>query len=61
MKSSYVKIGDECSVGNMSVVLCATEMGQGSSTGPLSLLMKGEVVPEGGRRIGIPAGHEDGA
>lgn len=61
MKSSYVRIGDECSIGNMSVVLCDTEMGRGSSIGPLSLLMKGEAVPERGRRIGIPAGHEAGA
>jgi non-ribosomal peptide synthetase-like protein len=31
MKSSYVKIGDESSIGNMSVVLYDTEMGRASS------------------------------
>jgi non-ribosomal peptide synthetase-like protein len=56
MKSSYVKIGDECSLGNMSVILYDTEMERGSSLGPLSLLMKGATIPEGGVRTGIPAG-----
>lgn len=56
MKSSYVRIGNECSIGNMAVVLYDTEMGTGSSLGPLTLLMKGEVVPDLGRRLGIPAG-----
>jgi non-ribosomal peptide synthetase-like protein len=54
MKSSYLKIGDECSVGNMSVVLYDSEMKRGSSIGPLSLLMKGETLPENTRWLGIP-------
>jgi non-ribosomal peptide synthetase-like protein len=54
MKSSHLKIGDECSVGNMSVVLYDSEMKQGSSIGTLSLLMKGETLPEKTRWIGIP-------
>jgi non-ribosomal peptide synthetase-like protein len=57
MKSSYIRIGDECSVGNMSVVLYDTEMQQGASIGPLSLLMKGETLPPFSRWIGIPTGE----
>jgi non-ribosomal peptide synthetase-like protein len=58
MKSSYLKIGDECSVGSMSVVLYDSEMKRGSSIGPLSLLMKSEVLPENTRWIGIPTRQE---
>ena len=54
MKSSYLRIGDECSVGNMSVVLYDTEMEERSSIGPLSLLMKGETLPQSSRWLGIP-------
>jgi non-ribosomal peptide synthetase-like protein len=54
MKSSYLKIGDGCSVGNMSVVLYDTEMQEGSSIGSLSLLMKGETVAPNTRWLGIP-------
>jgi non-ribosomal peptide synthetase-like protein len=53
-KSSHLKIGDECSVGNMAVVLYDTEMENGSSIGPLSLLMKGEHIPASSRWQGIP-------
>jgi non-ribosomal peptide synthetase-like protein len=55
MKSSHVTIGDECTVGNMAVVLYDSEMARASSIGPLSLLMKGSVIPEAARWIGIPA------
>jgi non-ribosomal peptide synthetase-like protein len=54
MKSSHLKIGDECSIGNMSVVLYDTEMKQGSCIAPLSLLMKGEILPPFSRWVGIP-------
>jgi non-ribosomal peptide synthetase-like protein len=53
-KSSRLKIGDGCSIGNMAVVLYDTEMENGSSIGPLSLLMKGERVPAASRWQGIP-------
>jgi len=56
MKASYLKIGNECSVGNMAVILYDTEMQPGSSVGPLSLLMKGETVPASSRWHGIPTG-----
>ena len=54
MKSSYVRIGDRCSVGNMAVVLYDGHMQSGAVLGPLSLLMKGEIVPPETRWHGIP-------
>jgi non-ribosomal peptide synthetase-like protein len=54
MKSSYLSIGDGCSVGNMAVVLYDTRMEEGAVLGPLSLLMKGEIMPERSRWHGIP-------
>jgi non-ribosomal peptide synthetase-like protein len=44
MKSSHLYIGDNCTVGNMSVVLYDSEMKPGAKLGPLSLLMKGESL-----------------
>jgi non-ribosomal peptide synthetase-like protein len=54
MKSDYLKIGPECSIGNMAVVLYSTAMQRGSSLAPLSVLMKGETLPAGSRWCGIP-------
>ncbi len=54
MKSSYLTIENGCSIGNMSVVLYDSRMGEGATLGPLSLLMKGEVMPPGNRWYGIP-------
>jgi non-ribosomal peptide synthetase-like protein len=54
MKSSYLRIGDECSVGNMSIVLYDTRMEKRAILGPLSLLMKGENMPANSRWLGIP-------
>jgi non-ribosomal peptide synthetase-like protein len=54
MKSDRLKIGDRCSVGNMAVVLYGTEMKRGSSLEPLSVLMKGEMLPAFTRWSGIP-------
>jgi non-ribosomal peptide synthetase-like protein len=53
-KASTLFIGDECSTGNMSVVLYDSRMQQGSSIGPLSLLMKSEVLPPYTKWTGIP-------
>ena len=54
MKSSYLKIGPECAVGNMAVVLYDSEMQRGASLGPLSLLMKGETLAPRTAWHGIP-------
>jgi non-ribosomal peptide synthetase-like protein len=53
-KSSYLKIGKNCSIGNMAVVLYDTEMQEGSSISSLSLLMKGETIPSHSQWEGIP-------
>jgi non-ribosomal peptide synthetase-like protein len=54
MKSSYLRIGERCTVSNMSVVLYDTRMEEGAVLGPLSLLMKGETMPKDSRWHGIP-------
>lgn len=54
MKADVLTIGADCSVGNMAVVLYDTEMASGASVGPLSLLMKGEVLPAATDWLGIP-------
>jgi len=58
MKASFVQIGDRCTVGNMAVVLYDTEMMDGSSIGPLSLLMKGETLGPDTGWLGIPTAAE---
>jgi non-ribosomal peptide synthetase-like protein len=59
MKADHLKIGEGCSVGNMAVVLYGTEMKRASSLGALSVLMKGEILPESTRWIGIPTRRAD--
>jgi non-ribosomal peptide synthetase-like protein len=54
MKSSHLSIRDGCSVGNMAVVLYDTRMEEHAVLGPLSLLMKGEIMPARSRWHGIP-------
>jgi len=54
MKADHLRIGEGCSVGNMTVVLYGTEMQHRSSLAPLSVLMKGEVLPAFSRWSGIP-------
>ena len=54
MKSSYLKIGNECSIGNLSVVLYDSEIGDRTNVQSLSLVMKGENLPENTNWEGIP-------
>ncbi|MFA5956117.1 Pls/PosA family non-ribosomal peptide synthetase [Hyphomicrobium sp.] len=53
-KADRIKIGKDCSVGNMGVVLYGTEMHDRSSLGALSVLMKGEDLPPATRWHGTP-------
>lgn len=53
-KSSKLSIGNGCSLGNMAVILYDTEMKDGSTMAPLSLLMKGETLPAQTHWVGIP-------
>src|SRR5664279_6489826 len=55
MKMDRIAIGDRCSVGMDSVVLYGSRMEPRSVLGDLSLLMKGETLPEGTRWEGSPA------
>lgn len=59
MKSSALRIGDRCSVANMSVVLYDTVMEPEAVLGPMSLLMKGEMLPGGQLWQGIPTARCD--
>jgi non-ribosomal peptide synthetase-like protein len=58
LKMSHLEIGSYCTVGNMSVVLYDTQMGDRSKLGALSLLMKGEVLPPSTGWFGIPSRAE---
>ena len=55
MKMSTIAIEDHCSVGAHAVVLYDTRMERGSRLAPLSLLMKGETLPERTSWEGSPA------
>jgi non-ribosomal peptide synthetase-like protein len=54
MKSSQLRIGKGCAVGNMAVVLYDTQLGDGARLAPLSLLMKGESLRHRWTWVGIP-------
>jgi non-ribosomal peptide synthetase-like protein len=54
LKASPLRIGADCSVGALSVVLYDSTMEDGSRLGALSLLMKGETLPAGTAWAGIP-------
>lgn len=55
MKVGPIKIGDRCSVGNYSVILCESELKNDSHVGHLSLVMKGETIPSNTFWAGSPA------
>ena len=55
MKVSSLYIGPECSIGNSSVALYDSKMGEGSKLGSLSLLMKGEELRARTEWEGVPA------
>jgi non-ribosomal peptide synthetase-like protein len=53
-KADTLRIARGCSVGNMAVVLYDTQMHAGAKLCPLSVLMKGEVLPAGSVWAGVP-------
>jgi amino acid adenylation domain-containing protein len=55
MKVGAIKIGDRCSVGNYSVILCEAELKNDAHVGHLSLVMKGETIPSHSFWAGSPA------
>jgi carbonic anhydrase/acetyltransferase-like protein (isoleucine patch superfamily) len=56
MKMSTVTIGRGGTVGARAVVLYDAQLAAGAVLDALSLAMKGESLPAGGRWRGIPAG-----
>ena len=54
MKTGEVKIGAACSIGARSIILYGSEIGNGSRIEPLSLIMKGEILPENKSWSGSP-------
>ncbi len=54
LKGSWLRIGSDCEIGAQSVVLYDTEMKDGARLGPLSLVMKGEILPAGPVWVGSP-------
>lgn len=59
MKLSYVRVGDDATIGHRAVVLYDTEVRAKSVLSPLSLVMKGESLPAGRVWQGIPAELQD--
>jgi hypothetical protein len=59
LKASRLRIGADCTVGAVSVVLYDSKMEDGSRLDALSLLMKGETLPAGTAWAGIPASWRD--
>ncbi len=55
LKASRLRIGADATVGGCSVVLYDAAIGDGGCLDALSLLMKGETLPEGTAWAGIPA------
>lgn len=53
-KADYLKIGNDCSIGNMAFILYGTSMLPASKLGALSVLMKGETLPASTHWFGIP-------
>ncbi len=53
-KADRLTIGEGATVSNMAVVLYDTTMEKGSHLGPMSVLMKGEKLPEFSQWAGIP-------
>ncbi|MBF0542844.1 MAG: amino acid adenylation domain-containing protein [Candidatus Riflebacteria bacterium] len=54
MKMSNIQIGDGCTLGIRAIILYDTVMGQKASLGDLSLLMKGETLPDSTSWTGLP-------
>ncbi len=54
MKIGKITLGDRCTVGASATVLYDTELGDGCEVSDLSLIMKGEMLPENTTWQGVP-------
>src|SRR5205823_11028955 len=55
LKASRLRIGNDCSVGDASVILYDSDLQDGSRVDALSLVMKGETIPAWTAWAGVPA------
>ena len=55
MKVGRIKVGNDVTVGAGSIILYDTEVGNNTTIGPLTLVMKGEKLPSNSAWIGSPA------
>ncbi len=55
MKVGRIKIGSDVTIGAGSIVLYDTTIGNGTQIGPLTLVMKGEALPDRSAWVGSPA------
>ncbi len=55
MKMGIVRVEDAGSIGARGIILYGATLGRYADLAPLSLVMKGESIPDGTRWIGIPA------
>src|SRR5712691_10494798 len=55
LKASRLRVGPDCTVGALSIVLYDSQMQEGARLDALSLLMKGETLPAETEWAGIPA------
>lgn len=55
MKVGRIRIGNDVTIGAGSIVLYDTVVGNGTQIGPLTLVMKGEALPERSSWVGSPA------
>jgi len=54
MKVGSITIGDRCTVGHYSVILCDSELRDDAHVGHMSLVMKGETIPSNTFWAGSP-------
>jgi len=61
LKASRLRVGSDCVIGTVSIVLYDSVMQDGSWLDALSLLMKGETLPAHSAWAGIPASWQHAA
>ncbi|WP_294306184.1 hypothetical protein [uncultured Sphingomonas sp.] len=55
MKVGAIKVGDRATIGSLAIVLYDAEVGADAQLGDLSVVMKGETLPDGTNWEGSPA------
>jgi non-ribosomal peptide synthetase-like protein len=55
MKVGAIRVGDRATIGSLAIVLYDAEIGADAQLGDLSVVMKGETLPDGTSWDGSPA------